>query len=227
MHDTTSETAVHRPATTPRNRKAGAALMASGVVYLTAEFIAAAAWSDPPYSYTHHFISNLGVRGPTTAFGQFMRSPLFWVMNSGFVLFGLVALTAVLLLRGLPGRRRGVVLALGVLLATGAVVLGFFPGSGDTAENGSTDFHSLGALLAFVSGNVLAIVLGRAHRTLGLSRGLGRGLVVAGIYGLVSIPAYLSVASSEAGILIGLVERGIVYPFLIGFIVLGAALRKG
>lgn len=71
-----------------RRRAAGAALVASGGIFFTAELIAAAAWTDPPYSYTHHFISNLGVHGPATAFGQFMYSPLAWVMNTGFFLFG-------------------------------------------------------------------------------------------------------------------------------------------
>jgi hypothetical membrane protein len=217
---------VARPTRAPSgNRRAGTVLMASAGIYFTAEFVAAAAWTDPAYSYTHHFISNLGVHGPTTAFGQFMYSPLFWVMNTGFVLFGLTALTGIVLLRGLPGRRRWLYLSLAVLLAAGGVTLGFFPGSGETADSG-VDYHALGAFAAFLSGNVLSILLGGAHRTLGFSRRLGTGLKVAGIYGLLSIPAYMAVTASETGILIGLVERGIVDPFLIGFIFLGAALRR-
>jgi hypothetical membrane protein len=199
--------------------------MASAGVYFAAEFIAAAAWTDPPYSYTHHFISNLGVHGPTTAFGQFMYSPLAWVMNTGFILFGLTALTGVVLLRGLPGRRRWLYLFLAVVLAAGGVTLGFFPGSGEPADGG-TDYHALGAFAAFFSGNVLSILIGSAYRSLGFSRRLGTCLKVAGVYGLLSIPAYMAVLASETGILIGLVERGIVDPFLIGFLVVGAALRR-
>jgi hypothetical protein len=37
-----------------RPRAAGAALIASGGIFFTAELIAAAAWTDPPHSYTHH-----------------------------------------------------------------------------------------------------------------------------------------------------------------------------
>ncbi|MET0234393.1 MAG: DUF998 domain-containing protein [Kibdelosporangium sp.] len=199
-------------------------LLASGGIYFTAEFIAAAAWTDPAYSYTHHFISNLGVRGPATAFGQFMYSPLAWVMNTGFILFGLTALCGVVLLKGLPARRRRLMVTLAVLLAVGGVLLGFFPGSGETTAG--IDYHGLGAFLGFLSGNVLTILIGRAHGLLGFSRRLGRGLVVAGVYGLVSIGAYMAVLASETGVLIGLVERGIVDPFLIGFILVGVALRK-
>lgn len=198
--------------------------MASGGIFFTAEFIAAAAWTDPPYSYTHHFISNLGVRGPSTAFGQFMHSPLAWVMNTGFFLFGLAALAGVLMLRGLPGRRYWPAVVAAGLLAAGGVLLAFFPGSGETTDSGAIDLHGLGAFLGFFGGNVLAILLGGM---LGVPRRLGRGLVAAGVLGLLSIGAFMAVLASGAGILIGLAERGIVYPFLIGFMVVGAALRKG
>ncbi|WP_212735123.1 DUF998 domain-containing protein [Herbidospora galbida] len=208
-----------------RSRAAGAALIAGAGVYFTAEFVAAAAWTDPPYSYTHHFISNLGVRGPATAFGQYMYSPLAWVMNTGFFLFGIAALTGAVLLRGLPGRRRLPIVAMAVLLAAGGVVLAFFPGSGDTAST-AADYHGLGAFSAFIGGNVLAVLIGTAHRLLGLSRRLGRVLVAAGVIGLVSLAGYMALLESGAGILIGLVERGVVYPFLIGFVLAGAALRR-
>ncbi|WP_020670125.1 DUF998 domain-containing protein [Amycolatopsis nigrescens] len=252
MNDIKPESTVSQPLqrpSDPQRRRAGAALIASGGSYFTAEFIAAAAWTDPPYSYTHHFISNLGVHGPATAFGQFMYSPLAWVMNTGFFLFGLAALAGVIMLRwgharlfahapidrvrvsrkilrGLPGRRRWPAVAMAALLAVGGVVLAFFPGSGEATDNGATDFHGLGAFLGFIGGNVLAILVGRMHQLLGFTRRLGKVLVAAGILGLISIVAYLAVLASGAGVLIGLVERGIVYPFLIGFIVVGAALRK-
>ncbi len=217
------DTVASRLSSISRHRGAGTALMAGGAVYFTAEFVAAAAWTDPPYSYTFHFISNLGVRGPATAFGQFMQSPLWWVMNTGFFLFGLAALAGVVLLRGLPAGRRGVVIATAALLAVGSVLVALFPGSGD---NDASDYHGLGALLAFVSGNVLVILLGRAHPLLGVSRRLGRTLVVLGVLGFASIAAFAAVLASDAGVLIGLFERGIIYPFLIGFVLVGAALRR-
>jgi hypothetical membrane protein len=206
-----------------QRRAAGAALIASGGIFFTAEAVAAAAWTDPPYSYTYHFISNLGVHGPATAFGQVMYSPLAWVMNTGFFLFGLAALAGVTMLGGLPIRRRWVMTATAALLAAGGVLVALFPGSGD---DGTADYHGLGAALAFISGNVLSILIGRAHRHLGVSPALGRALVVFGMLGLVSLVAFGTVLASDAGVLIGLFERGILYPFLIGFIVVGGALRK-
>ncbi|GAB2586957.1 hypothetical protein Aab01nite_50840 [Paractinoplanes abujensis] len=204
-------------------RSAGAALVTSGAVYFVAEFIAAAAWTDPPYSYTHHFISNLGVHGPITVFDQFIFSPLAWVMNLGFLVSGLAALAGVVLLRGLPGRRRGPLVATALVLAAGMGLVALFPGTGD---DGTTDYHGFGALAAFVSGNVLVALLGRAHRLLDVSPGIGRALVVLGTAGPVSLVAFGAVLASDAGVLIGLFERGIIYPFLIGFILLGSALRR-
>jgi hypothetical protein len=61
----------HRSAAA-RRRAAGVALSASGFIFFLAEFVAAAAWTDPPYSYTYHYISDWGVHGPSTAFDQYM-----------------------------------------------------------------------------------------------------------------------------------------------------------
>ena len=229
MTDTKPETAVRQPrerSSVPQRRGAGTALIASGVVFFGAEFIAAAAWTEPPYSYTYHFISNLGVHGPSTGFGQYMYSPLAWVMNAGFILFGLAALAGVVMLRGLPGRRRWAAIVLAALLAAGVTLVGLFPGSGEAIENGTAAFHGLGAFAAFICGNILVILLGRAYQLLGVPRRLGRALVVLGILGFVSLVAFMADLSSDAGVLIGLVERGAVYSVLIGFISVGAALRK-
>jgi len=212
----------------PRQRRtAGALLIAGPVIFLLAEFIAATAWTDPPYSYTYHFISNLGVRGPSTLFGQYMYSPLAWVMNTGFFLFGLPILAGVAVLPGLLGRHRWAALAPATLLAVGGVLLGLFPGSGEAMNDGTGDLHALGALAGFVGGNVLAIVLGSMHRRVGLSPRLGRALVTVGVIGLVSMVAYFADLVSGLNVLVGLIERGAVHPFLLGLGCAGVALWQG
>src|SRR5262245_55498029 len=202
----------------------GALLIAGPVIFLLAEFIAAAAWTDPPYSYTYHFISNLGVHGPSTLFGQYMYSPLAWVMNIGFFLFGITIVAGVVLLRGLGGWRRWAVLAPATLLAVGGALLALFPGSGESMNDGTGDFHALGAMAGFIGGNVLAILLGSMHQHIGLSSKLGRALVTVGVIGLVSMVAYFVDIISEANVLVGLVERGAVHPFLIGLICAGVSI---
>lgn len=208
-----------------RATTAGAFLIASSVVFFAAEFISAAAWTDPPYSYTYHYVSNLGVRGPVETLNQVMNSPLSWVMNTGFFLFGIVLALGILLLRGLRGWRRGVSVTLGLFMAIGGVLLALNPGDGQEAAN-QIDYHSIGALASIVSGNVLIVLMGHRHAAVGVSRAVGRSMVALGVIGLVGLPAYLSVAGSEFG-LIGLVERVAIYPLFIGQILAGIAIWKG
>ena len=208
-----------------RQRLAGAVFIAGGVVFFLAEFIAAAAWTDPPYSYTYHYISNLGVRGPAEGFGQVMNSPLAWVMNTGFFLFGLITFLGAVLLRGLPARRRAAVVVPAFLVAGGGVLLSLFHGTGEEPDSGAVDFHSIGALASIVGGNVLIIVLGRLYRHVGITSRTGRVMVVLGVFGLVSLVGFLAIAGTDAG-LIGLVERCAVYPILAGLICAGRSIRS-
>jgi hypothetical membrane protein len=207
-----------------RRRAAGILLIVGPAIFFLAEFIAAAAWTDPPYSYTYHFISNLGVQGPSELMGQYMYSPLAWVMNSGFFLFGFPILAAAALLPGLRGWRRMTVLLTAAVLAGGGVMLALFPGSGESMTDGTGDFHLLGAIAGFVAGNILAIVLGSMRRRVALPPTVGKALIAAGVVGLLAMAAYFTDLISGANVLVGLIERGIIYPFLVGLICAGAAL---
>ncbi|MCQ8193903.1 DUF998 domain-containing protein [Streptomyces rugosispiralis] len=216
----------HQPA---QRRVAGALLIAGPAIFLLGELISAAAWTDPAYSYTHHFISNLGVHGPSTLFGQYMYSPLAWVMNTGFFLFGITILAGVATLRDLSGRRRWATLIPASLLTFGGVLLGLYPGSGEALNNGTGEYHSMGAFAGFIGGNVLAIVLGHRRQRIGISARMGRALITVGVIGLISMVLYLGmiVAAGDNPIgIIGLIERGAVHPFLIGLLCAGASLWK-
>jgi hypothetical membrane protein len=215
--------AAHR---TTQRRAAGAVLAGAAMIFFLGEFVAAAAWRDPPYSYTYHYISDLGVHGPLEALGQYMYSPLAWVMNTGFFLFGVLAFTGVAMLDGLRNWRRAMVFVLGALVGGGGIVLALFPGDGEADRLGTVDYHSLGAMAAIVGGNILVIALGRLHGHLGISRRPGKTMVVLGTFGLVSTIAFITVAGSGANILIGLVQRCAVYPFLIGLIYAGVSVWR-
>jgi hypothetical membrane protein len=222
MNPAEPETLAPETQRTAQRRSAGAVLIAAAVIFFLAELIAAAAWTDPPYSYTYHYISNLGVRGPSEALGQFMYSPLAWVMNTGFFLFGITALAGVALLRGLHGWRRWAALVPAAALAAGGVLLALFPGSAEAMQDGTDAYHGLGAMVVIVGGNVLAIVLGRMHELIGVLRAPARAMVVLGVFGLVSLVGFFAIAGSGAGV-IGLVERCAVYPLLVALLWGGAA----
>jgi hypothetical protein len=50
--------------------------------------------------------------------------------------------------------------------------------------------------------------------------------VALGVLGFVSLAAFMADLAAEAGVLIGLVERGTVYSVVIGLISVGVALRQ-
>ncbi|MEV6350596.1 DUF998 domain-containing protein [Actinoplanes sp. NPDC051851] len=219
--DTRSEATADR---TPGRRAAGATLAAAAVLFFLAEFVASAAWTEHPYSYTYHYISDLGVHGPLTALGQYMYSPLDGVMNTGFFVFGVLTCAGVTMLTGLRGWRRIPVQALAILVGVGGVVLAFFHGDGKADSQGTVDYHSLGAMAAIAGGNVLIIVLGRLHHRIGVARRPGRAMVLLGVFGLVSLVVFVSVAG--ANVLVGLVERCAVYPVLFGLITAGTSIWR-
>jgi len=207
-----------------RHRTAGALLVAGPAIFLLAEFISASAWTDPRYSYIYNVISSLGVVGPSNVSGQNLYSPLAWVMNTGFFLFGITILAGVAAFRGLSGGRRRGALLPAAMLAVGGVMLALFPGTGEVMNSGTGYFHAAGAVAAFIGSNVLAIVLGNMHRRIGLAPTLGKVLVTVGVIGLLSMVAYFVDTISGANLLLGLIERGAAHPFMIGLMCAGAAI---
>lgn len=211
--------------TDKRSLSARILLIAGAMVFFVTEFITAAAWSHPAYSYTYDFISNLGVRGPSTLFGQYMISPLSWLMNTGFVTFGVLLFAGISLLPLKRGWQRWTILLLGLLLAIGGIFVGVFHGSGEALANGTGAYHSMGAFLAFISGNVLFGLLGTKRVGLPIDA-KARGLLrILGSLGLLCTVLYvvLLIASPDNHpiIIIGLIERGAVYPMLISALYLG------
>ncbi|WP_437044004.1 DUF998 domain-containing protein [Streptomyces sp. enrichment culture] len=122
-------------------------LIAAPLLYVAAEAVAAAAWTNPPYNYVYDYVSNLGVPGPRSeAFGQIQHSPLAVVMNAGFITYGLlIVAAAAFLLRARCGRGALTLMGVAVAFGLGAVLLGFFPGSRAAVEDGRIVFHTLGA----------------------------------------------------------------------------------
>lgn len=193
--------------TRPRSsRIAAAALLLGPAVYLTAEAVSAAAWTGPTYSYLHNWISDLGSSTTGTFQGREIDSPLYQVMNAGFLIQGLLFGVGVLAIASrLPGRLRRTVTALTVATSTGYVLLAAFHGSPQAAEDGTLALHHLGATLAIVGANALATVLGAHWWKDPMNRSLGHASVPLGVLGLVAVTALFSTMGS--GLPAGLIER--------------------
>ena len=184
--------------------------IATAVVYLVAETIAAAAYSG--YSYAENYISDLGVPA---------ESPASRVMNAGFVLHGALLATAALLTARYLPQHRGIV-AIAVVTGAGNVLVGLVhSGQPDRAVGA---LHGVGAVLAIVGGNLTAIVAGLSLRRVG-RRSVGVACLVLGLTGLLAAVAL--VLGSRIDLLAdGTWERLAVYAITAFELLLGAALLR-
>ena len=186
----------------------GVLFLLAAVQYLLAETIAAAAWSSPPYDYAVNYISDLGVPGCGVAYsGRELCSPLFAVMNTGFVVDGvLFLLAAIVLAPALTLRWRTAFLAAAALHTIGNVLVGLFDETTGSLMDGLPRTHVVGATLAILFGNVAAIVAGAW-----LVRSGRRWGVVAVLPGVVGAAAFIALAVGSFGLPEGAVERVAVY----------------
>ncbi|MEV7076372.1 DUF998 domain-containing protein [Streptomyces sp. NPDC093990] len=207
--------------------RAGALLILLGpLVSWTAEFVTAAAWQDPPYSPLHNWVSHLGLTGPPqTAFGQVANSPLGAVMDTGWVVYGVLLIVgAFLVFDPRKGVRPALVLVLAVLAGTGVSLVGVFQGSNANVGNGLIVFHTLGAQGVMLSGNVMAIVVGSAGDRIGLSRSRSLASVALGTAGLLTFPLFMADVLTGWMWNVGMFERAVIYPIMIGHALLGSSL---
>jgi len=170
-----------------RYRAAGALLMLAGVQYPVLEYVAAAAWHNPPYSYAVNFISDLGNPVPGDVFdGRVINSPLHLVMDTAFIAEGVLFIAAsVLLLGGAEAGRLGrVLLGLAIAHGVGAILVGLFHESSAALHNGVIVVHSIAAAAAIIAGNVIPIVLGARGGQFGAPRRLRTASTALGILGL-------------------------------------------
>lgn len=202
--------------------------IAGGLLYPIAEAVTAAAWHDPPYSYSYNWISELGVPEPTVFLGHEINSPLHWVMNTAFFVQGaLFLLSAVLLARALHGRRTRLYVGLAALHAVGMLLVSQFP---ETSPFPGIALHFLGAGLALICGN-LAIRRAGTVTLAGILPGWFAGFSQAcGLLGLgalaflaVAVPLDFGLVETIGG---GLIERLAVYSLVVWSLVTAVMLLR-
>lgn len=167
------------------------------VQFFVLHVVVEAVWTEP-YSWAGNAVSDLG---------NTQTSPWHAAMNVSFVLLGIcMAVGAVLLVW--MATKPGAVLI--VLSGIGTVLVGLFP------ENVDIRPHAVGALSAFLFGNLGIVLVGRAvHR---------RFTVVCGALGLIGLALVLLLLTGVLGgkdVWGGAAERLTIFPLLIAMIVTG------
>ncbi|NHU47438.1 DUF998 domain-containing protein [Rhodococcus sp. A14] len=187
-------------------------------LYFLAEVVTARAWPRS-YEVRTNSVSNLGVTGCDGSAAQAaaarLCSPLHTVINSAFVLTGVLILAGAVGLREFlpPGRLRRAALTLLGLAAVSAALTGVVP------INVDAHLHQLVATPTFVARNaamiVIAIALYPRWRIFALWTGL---CCLAGVVGMAAILL--------PGEPFGITERLALYPFTVWVVTAGvAALR--
>jgi hypothetical membrane protein len=189
------------------------------VAYFIVQPVVAAAW-QPPYDVTANTISDLGITG-CGDFRQFddrvlyACSPRHGLMNTVFVLVGLLTSAGALLTRALWPRRRltTVGVAFVVLAGVGGILLGLAPADVNLAA------HGAGALLQ-VPGAVGPLLLGVAAWS--IRPGVAAFSLVCGVVG--SAACLLFFSRSDLGLGLGVMEHLAFDPLTVWTTALGAVL---
>jgi hypothetical membrane protein len=203
---------------------AAATFILGPALYLTAEAITAAAWKTPSYSYADNWISDLGSATAGVFQDRELNSPLHVVMNTGFIVQGILfGIAAVLLSRIINARSRFTAVT-GIVTMIGYILVGTFHGSLQAQQNGTLPLHFTGATLAIVGGNVLALVLGLHWRKTPETRLIGLLSIIVGAFGLISVVALF--LTFDSGLPSGAIERGSVYTIVIWQLAVATALLR-
>ena len=135
-----------------KTKAIGFILIIASLYYLVSEAISAIFFRNSLINtYIFHTISELGIPGN--------MSPLFWLMNSAFILIGLaLILGSFSKFKEFIIKNRCIYYILVLITAFGVIIVGLIhDGNPLTAS-----YHSLGAVMAILGGNILLILISRS-----------------------------------------------------------------
>jgi hypothetical protein len=122
------------------------------------------------------------------------------------------------------GARPTVIVILAALAGTGVSLVGIFQGSNANVENGLIAFHTLGAQSVMLTGNLMAIAVGLGGARIGLGRGRSMTSIALGTFGLLAFPLFMADVLTGWMWNVGMFERAVIYPIMIGHVLLGSGL---
>ncbi|WP_407408840.1 DUF998 domain-containing protein [Methanobrevibacter sp.] len=135
-----------------KRKVAGIAFIIGSLYYILAEAISATYFNASLFNtYIFHTISELGIPNA--------NSPLFWLMNSAFILIGLTLIFGDFYkLKDYIIKNKAIFYILTLVTGLGVIIVGLIHG-GNPLTSG---YHTLGAVMAILGGNVLLILISRS-----------------------------------------------------------------
>ena len=189
---------------------AGIVFIIGSLYYLIAEAISATYFNASLFNtYVFHTISELGIPNP--------NSPLFWLMNSAFILIGLTLIFSNFYkLKDFIVKNKSVFYIFTLITGLGVIIVGMIHG-GNPLTSG---YHTLGAVMAILGGNILLVV---TSRSMGEFSAFQKVTLTLGIIGLVAFwIMFFSMDSSYMPVF----ERLSVYPLVIWSFLAGLFLLR-
>lgn len=135
-----------------KSKVAGIALIIGSLYYIVAEAVSATFFNASFFNtYVFHAISELGIPN--------LNSPLFWLMNSAFILVGLTLIFGYFYrLKDLIVKNKVVISIFTLITGLGVIIVGLIHG-GNPLTSG---YHTLGAVMAILGGNILLILISKS-----------------------------------------------------------------
>ena len=193
-----------------KSKVAGFVFLVGSVYYIQAEAVCATFFNDSIFNtYCFHTISELGIPG--------VISPLFWLMNSAFILIGLTLIFGNFYkFKEFIIKNKIVFYILTLITGLGVIIVGLIHG-GNPLTSG---YHTLGAVMAILGGNILLVLISRLMGEFGLFQKI---TLVLGIIGLI---AFWIMFFSMDNIYLPVLERLSVYTLVIWSFIAGLFLVR-
>ena len=194
-----------------KSKIAGIILIIGSLWYMIAETICAFSFNDALYkTYLIHTISELGIPN--------LNSPLFFLMNSAFILIGLTLIFGSFYkFKDFIIKNRIPYYIFTVICGVGVIIVGLIHAGNPLALT----YHALGAVMAILGGNILLVII---SRSMDKFEAYQKVTLVLGIIGLI---AFWIMFFSMGNIYMPVLERLSVYTLIIWNFMTGVYLFKG
>ena len=135
-----------------KNKVAGILFILGSLYYLIVEAISATFFKDSLINtYLFHTISELGI--------QSVDSPLYFLMNSGFIIIGLTLLFGNFYkFKEFIIKNKIMFFIFTLITSLGVIIVGFIHGGNPLTSS----YHACGAVMAILGGNILLVLISKS-----------------------------------------------------------------
>lgn len=193
-----------------KSKVAGIVFIIGSLFYILAEAISATFFNDSLFiTCVFHTISELGIPNG--------NSPLFWLMNTAFILIGLTVIFGNFYkFKDLITKNKIIFYIFTLITGLGVIIVGLIHG-GNPLTSG---YHTLGAVMAILGGNILLILISKSMQTF---ENYQKATLVLGIIGLI---AFWIMFFNIQSIYMPVFERLSVYTLIVWSFLTGIFLVK-